>query len=104
MDAKEWFWRYYDDLETYEHDYEWYDRLPKVTLSASTGTVQKASIPVLKQRSYTGKKPVIPSTLAGTLCSDLGIQGLLEKESTPLSARRTLSSQGGFTPFLRTVF
>ncbi len=43
-----------------------------------------ASIPVLNQQSYTGRKPVIPSALANTLCADFGISGLLEKFNTTL--------------------
>ncbi len=80
------------------HHLKYYERLPEVTLPALTGTDQKASIPVLKQRSYTGRKPVIPSTLADTLCSDLNIQGLLEKLNAILGTSYTL-----FTPWVYSV-
>lgn len=43
-----------------------------------------ASIPVLNQQSYTGRKPVIPSALANTLCADLSISELLEKFNAAL--------------------
>ncbi len=51
---------------------------------------QNVAIPVLKQRSYTGRKPAIPSALADTLCADLGIQRLLEKLNTTLGTSYTL--------------
>ncbi|KAK0224931.1 hypothetical protein EDD85DRAFT_981189 [Armillaria nabsnona] len=60
--------------------------------------MDQTSIPVLKQRSYIGKKPIIPSTLTDTLCSNLGIQGLLEKLNTTLSMSDTL-----FTPQVYSV-
>ncbi|PBK58791.1 hypothetical protein ARMSODRAFT_1027958 [Armillaria solidipes] len=51
----------------------------------------ESTIPVLKQRSYTGRK-VIPSALANTLCADLGADGILEKLNTILSTTYTLDS------------
>ncbi len=39
---------------------------------------------VLKQQSYTGRKPVIPSSLANTPCIDLGAARLLERLNTVL--------------------
>lgn len=54
------------------------------------GMGQNVAIPVLKQRSYTGRKPAIPSALAATLCTDLGIQRLLEKLNTTLGTSYTL--------------
>ncbi|PBK86804.1 hypothetical protein ARMGADRAFT_1017156 [Armillaria gallica] len=41
--------------------------LLSVTLPSTTGTGQRLSNPVRKQRCYTGRKPVIPSALADTL-------------------------------------
>ncbi|KAK0443393.1 uncharacterized protein EV420DRAFT_1576711 [Desarmillaria tabescens] len=70
-------------------------RLPSVTLSPLSGTGQMATIPVLKQQSYTGKKPIIPDTLADMLCADLGIQGLLERLNTTLGT--------SYTPFTACV-
>ncbi|SJL08169.1 uncharacterized protein ARMOST_11532 [Armillaria ostoyae] len=101
-DGEKWYWRYHDDIGMYRHDYEWYDvRLPEVILTPPDppiGTGQSASIPVLKQRSYTGRDPVIPSALADTLCSDLGIQGLLENLNATLGTSHTL-----FTPWVYSV-
>ncbi|PBK64767.1 hypothetical protein ARMSODRAFT_1022753 [Armillaria solidipes] len=95
MDKREWFHRYWNlnDIRDYEDSYErlkYYERLPEVTLPAPTGMGQMASTPVPKQQSYTGKKPVISFTLADTLCSDLGIQGLLEKLNTILGTSFTM--------------
>ncbi len=54
---------------------ELYESLPKVTLSSLTEASRAGStIPVLKQRSYTGKE-VIPSALANILCANLGVHG-----------------------------
>lgn len=72
-----------------------YANLPEVTLSALKETGQADStIVVLKQRSYTGKKPVITSALANTSCADLGVDGVLEKLNTRLGTSYTLN-----TPF-----
>ncbi|SJL16591.1 uncharacterized protein ARMOST_20117 [Armillaria ostoyae] len=50
----------------------------QITLSALAEIGQEeSSIPVLKQRSYTGRKPVISSALANTPCAELGIDGVL---------------------------
>ncbi|KAK0199646.1 hypothetical protein DFS33DRAFT_1363873 [Desarmillaria ectypa] len=75
-----------------------YESLPEVTLSSPAGTGEKTSIPVLNQRSYTGRKPVIPSTLADTPCADLAIGGLLERLNTTLGTSYTL-----FTPWVYSV-
>ena len=66
---------------------------PEVTLSAfaETGRVE-SSIPVLKQRSYTGRKPVISSALANTPCADLGVDGMLEKLNATLGTSYNLDS------------
>ncbi len=68
-----------------------YARLSEVTLSASIETGQReVSIPVLKQRSYTGRRPVISSSVAAIPCANLGVVGLLEKLNTILSTSHTL--------------
>ncbi|SJL16317.1 uncharacterized protein ARMOST_19837 [Armillaria ostoyae] len=91
MDRKEWLSRYPHVSRGIFPDYEWV-KFPEVTLSAPTGTGQMASVPVLKQRTYIGKRPVIPSTLADTPCSDLSIRGLLEKFNIILNTSYTLST------------
>ncbi|KAK0445303.1 uncharacterized protein EV420DRAFT_1339948 [Desarmillaria tabescens] len=64
---------------------------PEITLSALTEAGQdESTIPVLKQRSYTGKK-VIPSALADTPCADLGVHGIFEKLNTILGTSHILS-------------
>ncbi len=65
--------------------------LPEVTLSAPTEAGQaESAIPVLKQWFYIGRKPVIPSTLAGTLCAELGVNGVLEKLNVTLGTSYNL--------------
>ncbi|KAG7441991.1 uncharacterized protein BT62DRAFT_974246 [Guyanagaster necrorhizus] len=89
MDGTEWDRRYYDDTI---HEFRWneqvdvmYKSLPEVAISAFTETRQaESSIPVPKQRSYAGRRPVIPSSLADTPCARLGVTGLLEKLMTIL--------------------
>ncbi len=68
-----------------------YNSLPEVTLSAfdETGRVE-SSIPVLKQRSYIGRNPVISSALADTPCTDLGVDGVLEKLNATLGTAYNL--------------
>ncbi len=68
-----------------------HNSLPEVTLSAlaETGRVE-SSIPVLKQRSYIGRNPVISSALAGTPCADLGVDGVLEKLNATLGTAYSL--------------
>ncbi|KAK0431763.1 hypothetical protein EV421DRAFT_2089860 [Armillaria borealis] len=69
-----------------------YERLPDVTLSSLTETGQdESTIPVLKQRSYTGKG-FVPSALANTLCADLGVYGVLEELNNTLGTSYTLDS------------
>ncbi|KAK0465664.1 hypothetical protein IW261DRAFT_1613416 [Armillaria novae-zelandiae] len=83
------------DSETSLHDrlqlrgYTWhYTRpflYPQVTISSQTETGQaEESIMIPYQRAYTGRKPVISSSLADTPCSSFGIQGLLDKLNTTL--------------------
>ncbi|KAK0461581.1 hypothetical protein IW261DRAFT_1576710 [Armillaria novae-zelandiae] len=58
---------------------------PEVTISAFTETGrEESSIVVPLQRIYTGRKPVIPSILAGTPCATLGAQGLLDHLNSTL--------------------
>ncbi len=67
-----------------------YRNAPEVTLSSLTeANSEESAIPVLKQRAYTGKG-VIPSTLANILCSDLGIDGVLETLNTTLGTSHAL--------------
>ncbi|KAK0217529.1 hypothetical protein EDD85DRAFT_368819 [Armillaria nabsnona] len=62
----------------------------KVTLSAFTETGQaELSIEVPKQRSYSGRRPVIPSSLADTPCATLGVWGVLNGLNTTLGTSRT---------------
>ncbi|PBK76391.1 hypothetical protein ARMSODRAFT_1078535 [Armillaria solidipes] len=62
-----------------------YLSLPEVTISAFTETgIAESSIIVPLQRLYTGGKPVISTSLADTLCTTLGVQGLLDQLNTTL--------------------
>ncbi|KAK0431114.1 hypothetical protein EV421DRAFT_1743427 [Armillaria borealis] len=45
---------------------------------------EESSIEVPKQRSYTGRKPVISSSLANTPCASLGVAGILDQLNTTL--------------------
>ncbi|KAK0435760.1 hypothetical protein EV421DRAFT_1215984 [Armillaria borealis] len=66
---------------------------PVGTLSTFIETCQQeSSIPVLKQRSYTGSKLVIPSDLANISCADLGIDGVLEKLNAILGTSHELTA------------
>ncbi|PBK63690.1 hypothetical protein ARMSODRAFT_533092 [Armillaria solidipes] len=68
--------------------------LPEITLSALSETGQaELTIPVLKQRSYTGNAPLISFALANTPCADLGIDGVLEKLNATLGTSFTLRSR-----------
>ncbi|KAK0421706.1 hypothetical protein EV421DRAFT_1915732 [Armillaria borealis] len=67
--------------------------LPQSTLSALAETGQEElTIPVLKQRSYSGDEPVISSALSDTPCIDLGVDGVLEKLNETLGTSYTLGS------------
>ncbi len=62
-----------------------------MTLSAFTETGQpEPSIPVPKQQSYTGRKPVISYSVADTLCANIGVAGILEKLNIILGTSYTL--------------
>ncbi len=64
------------------------------TLSAYAETGQaESTIPVWKQRSYTGYQEAISSGLANTHCADLGIDGVLEKLNATLGTSYTLGSK-----------
>ncbi|PBK94079.1 hypothetical protein ARMGADRAFT_1079552 [Armillaria gallica] len=66
-----------------------YEDTPEITLSSLTETGQaESTIPVLKQRSYTGAF-VIPSALANTPCADLGVFGFVENLNAALGASYT---------------
>ncbi|KAK0477769.1 hypothetical protein IW261DRAFT_1484026 [Armillaria novae-zelandiae] len=66
--------------------------LRQVTLTSLTETGQdESTIPVLKQRSYTGPE-VLPSALADTPCADLGIERVLMELNTTLGTSYTLHS------------
>ncbi|KAK0432421.1 hypothetical protein EV421DRAFT_2023981 [Armillaria borealis] len=93
----EWYRRYSDDAL---NPLDWnkqadikYRSLPEVTLSGFTETGRE-NIPilVLKQQSYTGRKPVIPSSLADTPCVNLGAARLLEKLNTILGTSYNLEN------------
>ncbi|KAK0493534.1 hypothetical protein EDD18DRAFT_1356457 [Armillaria luteobubalina] len=60
-------------------------------LSAFTETGRaELSIEVPKQRSYTGRSPVIPRALADTPCATLSIQGILDRLNATLRTSYTL--------------
>ncbi len=67
--------------------------LPQVTISSQTEIGQtEESIKVPKQRTYTGRKPVISSSLANIPCSCFGIQGLLDLLNATLGTSYTLDT------------
>ncbi|PBK64174.1 hypothetical protein ARMSODRAFT_1023343 [Armillaria solidipes] len=69
-----------NDEESFCYHYResWGITLPRVTLSAFTETGQaEPSIEVPKQWLYTGRSPVISSSLADIPCATLGIEGVL---------------------------
>ncbi|KAK0435886.1 hypothetical protein EV421DRAFT_2086987 [Armillaria borealis] len=84
-----------NDEKSFCYDYRksWGITLPKITLSASTETGQaESSIEVPNQRSYTGRAPVISSSLADTPCTTLGIEGLLGRLNATLGTSYTLDT------------
>ncbi|PBK59367.1 hypothetical protein ARMSODRAFT_966958 [Armillaria solidipes] len=79
----------HEDDSTSEDSIESEYDLPEITISSLTETGQaELTIPVLKQRSYTGVL-VIPSALANTPCADLGFIGFLEKLNAALGTSYT---------------
>ncbi|KAK0218828.1 hypothetical protein IW262DRAFT_1297962 [Armillaria fumosa] len=86
MDAVSWYECYRDEilkqkwLRIREDAHRRYENLSEVTISAFEDSTQADSlIKVPLQRVWTGRKPVISSSLADTPCADLGVGGLLEK-------------------------
>ncbi|PBK64743.1 hypothetical protein ARMSODRAFT_961924 [Armillaria solidipes] len=68
-----------------------YENLPLFTISAYTETGQTdSSIKVPLQRAYSGRRPVISSTLADKPCAALGVRGILDKLNTTLQTAYTL--------------
>ncbi len=66
---------------------------PEVTITARTETGQaEEEIVVPLQRSYTDTKPVISTSLANTLCTTIGLHGLLEQLNTTLQTSHTLDT------------
>ncbi len=62
-----------------------YSNLSDVTIIAPIeDSLSIEDIKVPHQRAYTGPKPIIPSVLADTLCTSLGVDGLLEKLNSTL--------------------
>ncbi|KAK0435878.1 hypothetical protein EV421DRAFT_1908380 [Armillaria borealis] len=85
----------FNDWESFSYRYRrsWGITLPEVTLSAFTETGQaESSIEVPKQRSYTGRSPVISSCLADTPCTTLGIEGVLDQLNATLGTSHTLDT------------
>ncbi|KAK0506543.1 hypothetical protein EDD18DRAFT_1455845 [Armillaria luteobubalina] len=67
---------------------------PEVTISSQTEIGQtEESMEVPKQRAYTGRKPVISSSLADIPCGCLGIQGLLDLLNSTLGTSYTLDTR-----------
>ncbi|KAK0232818.1 hypothetical protein IW262DRAFT_25361 [Armillaria fumosa] len=74
-------------------------QFPEVTISSLTEVGQtEESVKVPKQRTYTGRKPIISSSLADTPCSSLGMQGLLDLLNITLRTSHTWN-----TPHLSSV-
>ncbi|KAK0443389.1 uncharacterized protein EV420DRAFT_1724249 [Desarmillaria tabescens] len=94
MDLEEWLHHYIEDLygpmSINRGMPVKYEGLPNVSLSPATEAGQELPNPVLKQQSYSGRMPVIPSALADTLCTDLTISGLLERFNAILGTSYTL--------------
>ncbi|PBK62717.1 hypothetical protein ARMSODRAFT_943097 [Armillaria solidipes] len=66
---------------------------PEVTISAFTEIrKEESSIEVPRQRSYTGRKPVISSSLADTPCASLSVAVLLDQLNTTLGTPYTLKN------------
>ncbi|SJL01424.1 uncharacterized protein ARMOST_04746 [Armillaria ostoyae] len=67
--------------------------LPEVTISATIETGRaESTIKVPKQRNYTGRMPVIPSSLADIPCATLGVQGVLDRLNATLGTSHTLDT------------
>ncbi|KAK0452124.1 uncharacterized protein EV420DRAFT_1701555 [Desarmillaria tabescens] len=82
-----------DQTKIAEDTYRRYQSLPKVSILAIDEVGSPESpIQVPGQRVYTGRKPVISSSLADTPCASLGVDGLLEKLNITLGTLYTLDS------------
>ncbi|KAK0211956.1 hypothetical protein IW262DRAFT_1485949 [Armillaria fumosa] len=78
-------WRRYQQTEEIEKHFQ----PAEVTLSALTETGRaRLSIEVPKQRSYIGRRPVIPCSLADTPCATLGVQGVVNRLNATLGTSR----------------
>ncbi|PBK79443.1 hypothetical protein ARMGADRAFT_134912 [Armillaria gallica] len=76
----------------------YFSNLSNVTITAHTeGNLSIEDIKVPNQRAYTGRKPVIPSSLADTPCASVGVDGLLE------TLNSTLGTQYDLTPSLSSL-
>ncbi|KAK0437168.1 hypothetical protein EV421DRAFT_1075529 [Armillaria borealis] len=82
-----------DQEKIAEDAHRQYQSLPEVIISAIDETSSAdLHVQVPEQRIYTGRKPVITSSLADTPCASLGADGLLEKLNTTLGTSYTLDS------------
>ncbi|PBL01937.1 hypothetical protein ARMGADRAFT_232916 [Armillaria gallica] len=70
-----------------------YKTLPQVTISATIETGQaESTIKVPMQRNYTGRRPVILSSLADIPCATLGVQGVLDRLNATLGTSHTFDT------------
>ncbi|KAK0433766.1 hypothetical protein EV421DRAFT_1741317 [Armillaria borealis] len=99
MDGKEWTHHYENviysstpGLEPDEEAHRRYESLPEVTVSTFNTEARQAEsyFSVPKQYRYTGRKPVIPSSLSNTPCKVFGVDGLLEMFNSILGTSYTL--------------
>ncbi|KAK0219127.1 hypothetical protein IW262DRAFT_1462748 [Armillaria fumosa] len=100
MDRERWFDCYYEDVVLLNYNDEKrrahlkYESLPKVTLKSLGPPFWASSYKMLKQQSYTSRKPVIPSALADTLCADLTVEIFLALLNIILGTSYTLCTVG----------
>ncbi|PBK94067.1 hypothetical protein ARMGADRAFT_991978, partial [Armillaria gallica] len=66
--------------------------LPKSPLSGCEESSLDVISPVLKQQSYTDRQPVIKSSITLTSCSELGVNGLLDRLNDTLGTPYTLKT------------
>ncbi|KAK0221209.1 hypothetical protein EDD85DRAFT_941591 [Armillaria nabsnona] len=72
---------------------EAYAKLPEVTISARTEIDQAEEETIVpSQRVYTGRKPVIPASLANTPCTTLGVRSLWDRLNVTLRTSYTLDT------------
>ncbi|KAK0479168.1 hypothetical protein IW261DRAFT_1626413 [Armillaria novae-zelandiae] len=68
--------------------------LPETTLTALAETGRtELTVPVLKQRHYTGNSAAIPSAIANIPCADLGVDRVLKRLNATLSTSYSLGSE-----------